>query len=134
MQVAYLSEAWLAAVDGELAARHRLAGTPATAGAPIGITQLVHDGDAHVVYHVAVRDGVVTAGWGPADPEDVRIVGDRATATAIASGARNAAEAFIRGEVRVTGDPGRLVGARDLLSALDDVMAAVAARTRFGDA
>lgn len=131
MPVRYLSEEWLAAIDAELAGRDRL---PSVAGVPVGLTQVVRDPAGDRTYHVSSHGGAVRAGWGPADPEDVRIVGDRTTAEAIASGARNAAEAFIRGEVRITGDPARLLAARELLAALDDVMAAVAARTTYGDA
>lgn len=131
MEVPYLSEAWLAAVDEELAARDRL---PDAAAEPVGLTQVVRGPEGERTYHVTSHGGAVRAGWGPADPEDVRITGDRATLTAIASGARNAAEAFIRGEVRIAGDPAGLLAARHLLAALDDVMAVVAARTRFDGA
>jgi putative sterol carrier protein len=131
VRVRYLSEEWLAAVDAELAARRRL---PAASAVAVGLTQVVRDPAGDRTYHVSSHGGEVRAGWGPADPEDVRIVEDRATAEAIASGTRNAAEAFIRGEVRIAGDPAHLLAARDLLAALDDVMATVAARTTYGDA
>lgn len=130
----YLSDEWLAAIDGELAARDRLR-SGAAAAEGIGLTQVVRATDGgERVYHVTSHGGAVRAGWGPADPEDVRVTTDRATAAAVASGSRNAAEAFIRGEVHISGDPARLLAARDLLAALDDVMAEVTARTRFDDA
>ncbi len=131
MLVRYLSEEWLAAIDAELAVRGRL---PEASTPPVGLTQVVNHPAGDLVFHVSSHGGGARAGWGPASPEDVRIVEDRTTATAIASGARNAAEAFIRGEVRIVGDPSALLAARDLLAALDDVMAVVAARTRYDDA
>lgn len=121
----------MAALDAELASRRRL---PTVTGPPVGLTQVVRDPAGDRTYHVTSHGGAVRAGWGPAATEDVRITADRTTAEAIASGARNAAEAFIRGEVRIAGDPARLLAARELLVALDEVMAAVAAITVYGDA
>jgi hypothetical protein len=132
MLVDHLSAAWLAAVDAELVARDRLR-TQAAACA-LGITQVVTGGERPVVYHVSSHSGAARAAWGPADPEDVRIVEDAATAAAIAAGRANAGEAFISGRVVVTGDRQRLVAARALLDALDEAVTAVAARTRFADA
>jgi hypothetical protein len=128
----HLSGPWLAAVDDELAARDRL--RPLAERCAVGITQVVTGGPAPLVYHVSSHDGSVRAAWGPATPEDVRITEDRSVARAIAAGERNAREAFITGQVTITGDQQRLIAAQELLGALDEVMATVTARTRFGDA
>lgn len=132
MLLEHLSEPWLAAVDAELAARDRL--RPHAAECAVGITQVVTGGTDPLVYHFSSHGGSARVAWGAAAPEDVRIVEDRSTAAAIATGRTNAGEAFITGRVVVSGDRQRLVAARSLLAAFDDAMSSVAACTRFDDA
>ena len=132
MLLDYLSGPWLAAVDAELAARDRLRAV--AAHCEVGLTQVITGAGEPLVYHVTSHGGEARAAWGPADPEDVRITEDRDTALAIAAGRRNAKEAFITGQVTITGDRQRLIVAHQVLAALDEVMAVVADRTRFTDA
>ncbi len=126
--VEYLSPAWLDAIRDEVAHRTDLGALAATHA--VGFTQEITDGPT---YHVSTHGGTVGVGWGPAQPEDLRLRTDRATATAVASGALNAQEAFITGHLRLSGDPDRLLAVQPLLAALDGAMAAVAARTSTGD-
>lgn len=129
----HLSEPWLAALDAALEARDRL--RPLASQCALGVTQVVTAGDgAPLVYHFSSHGGAARVGPGPAEPEDVRITGDRGTTAAIAAGRANAAEAFITGRVVVTGDRMRLLDARALLQAYDDAVADVARHTRFADA
>ena len=135
MLVDHLSEAWLAAVDGELEARDRL--RVVASRCPLGLTQVVTGagaGGVDLVYHLTSHGGAVRCGWGAARPEDVRITSDATTTGDIGAGRRNVKEAFITGQVTVVGDQRLLLESNELLAALDDVMAVVAARTRFADA
>ena len=52
------------------------------------------------------------------------------TAVAVATGALNAQEAFIGGQIRLHGDQARLLAAQPVFGALDAVFADVRARTR----
>lgn len=126
----YLSLAWLddlgTAVHASDAVRE------AAAGRTIGVTQMVTDGpEGDVTYHLQVRDGEVTFGPGPAEPEDVRLVQSWETAAAVATGTLNAQEAFLRGRIRLTGDPTRLMEATGIFAALDGVFATVRERTEY---
>ncbi len=127
--VEYLSPAWLDTIRNELAARDGLAA--AAADQTVGFTQEITDG---ATYHVAVADGTVTVGWGPAQPEHVRLRTDRRTAVAVATGALNAQEAFITGHLVLTGDQQHLLAVQPLLVALDAVMQAVNRQTSYPDA
>lgn len=122
--VEYLSPAWLDAIRDEVAQRPDLAELARTH--TVGFTQEITDGPT---YHVSTHTGAVEVGWGPAEPEDVRLRTDRRTAAAVASGTMNAQEAFITGHLRLSGAPDRLLEVQPLLAALDRAMAAVAART-----
>lgn len=126
----YLSLAWLDDLGTEVHASDAV--REAAAGRTIGVTQMVTDGpEGDVTYHLQVRDGEVTFGPGPAEPEDVRLVQSWETATAVATGTLNAQEAFLRGRIRLTGDPTRLMEATGIFAALDGVFATVRERTEY---
>lgn len=126
----YLSLAWLDDLGTEVHASDAV--REAAAGRTIGVTQMVTDGpEGDVTYHLQVRDGEVTFGPGPAEPEDVRLVQSWETAAAVATGTLNAQEAFLRGRIRLTGDPTRLMEATGIFAALDGVFATVRERTEY---
>ena len=56
---------------------------------------------------------------------------DWATAVGVATGAANAQDAFINGQIRLFGDQQALMGAQPVFGALDHIFAAVRERTRY---
>jgi hypothetical protein len=128
--VRYLSLAWIreltrevaeSEVMDELADEHR-----------IGVTQVVKDGpEGDVIYHLQVGDGHASFGAGPADPEDIRMEQSWDTAVAVATGAQNAQEAFITGQIIWYGDQETLLGNQPVFGALDAIFSSVRSRTRY---
>ena len=98
----------------------------------IGVTQVVTDGpEGDVIYHLQVADGAATFGAGPADPEDVRMEQSWDTAVGVATGSLNAQQAFITGQIRLTGDQAKLMESQPVFAALDNVFASVRQHTRY---
>ena len=128
--IRYLSLAWIRELTREVAESDELA---RLAGEhTIGVTQVVTDGpEGDVTYHLQVGDGAATFGAGPADPEDVRMEQSWATAVGVATGALNAQQAFITGQIRLAGDQSKLMSAQPVFAALDAVFASVRQRTRY---
>jgi hypothetical protein len=128
--VRYLSLDWIDAVRGAVAASESLRRL-----APeheIGFTQVVTDGpEGDVTYHLQVGDGTIDFAPGPADPEHVRMEESWDTAVAVATGALNAQEAFVRGQILLRGDQQRLLDSQRLFGALDAVFSTVRATTRY---
>lgn len=125
----YLSDEWIRAVADEiaadttlqaLAASHTVSVTQNVTGTPFG----------DVSYHLVCRDAAVTFGKG-AVPADVVFTQDYTTAVDVALGRLNAAEAFINGKVRFSGDHERVVAAQPLFAKLDGAFARVRERTTF---
>ena len=128
--VRYLSLAWIRELTREVAESETLAGLAHEH--TVGVTQVVSDGpEGDVTYHLQVGDGEARFGAGPADPEDVKMEQDWATAVAVATGELNAQEAFITGRIRLYGDQQALMGAQPVFGALDGVFASVRDRTRY---
>ena len=128
--VRYLSRQWITELSREVADSEQLARLASTHS--IGATQVVTDGpEGTVTYHFEVRDGGARFGAGPADPEDVRMEQDWATAVAVATGALNAQEAFIGGRIRLTGNQQLLVDSQPIFGALDAVFTTVRERTIY---
>lgn len=128
--IRYLSLAWIRELTREVADSDDLA---KLAGEhTIGVTQVVTDGpEGDVTYHLQVGDGTATFGAGPADPEDVRMEQSWDTATGVATGTLNAQQAFITGQIRLTGDQAKLMESQPVFAALDAVFASVREHTRY---
>jgi len=127
--VRYLSDEWISAVA------HEVGADPAVAAAAVGhtvaITQVVTDSPlGEVTYHLVCADGRVHFGAGPA-PSDVTFRQSYDTAVAIARGELNAAESFITGKVRFSGNHETVIAAQPFFAALDSVFTRVRARTTF---
>ena len=83
-----------------------------------------------VTYHLVCADGRTRFAAG-ATPSDVTFRQTYDTAVAIARGELNAAESFITGKVRFTGNHEKVIGAQEFFAALDAVFTRVRARTTF---
>ena len=128
--VRYLSLEWIDAVAARVADDRNLAGLAHEH--EIGLTQLVTGGpEGDVTYHLQVGGGAVAFAPALADPEHVRMEQSWDTAVAVATGALNAQEAFIGGQIRLHGDQGRLLAAQPVFGALDAVFADVRADTEY---
>jgi hypothetical protein len=104
----------------------------AAEGRTFAITEIVTGGpEGDVTYHLAVRDGEVGFGAGPADDEDVRFVQDWTTAVAVATGELNAQEAFLKGRIKLYGDQQSLFDNQPVFAALDAVFRKVRPRTDY---
>jgi putative sterol carrier protein len=84
-----------------------------------------------VVYHLQVGGGAIAIAPGIADPEHVRMEQSWDTAVAVATGALNAQEAFIGGQIRLQGDQTRLLEAQPVFGALDAAFADVRPATEY---
>jgi putative sterol carrier protein len=128
--VRYLSLEWIDAVAARVAADGTLAGLAHEH--EIGLSQVVTDGpEGDVTYHLQVGGGAIAFAPGVADPEHVRMEQSWDTAVAVATGALNAQEAFIDGQIRLHGDQGRLLAAQPVFGALDAVFADMRAATEY---
>lgn len=128
--IRYLSLAWIRELTREVAENAVLA--ELARDHTIGVTQVVTDGpEGDVTYHLQVADGVASFGAGAAEPEHVKMEQDWATATAVATGALNAHQAFITGKIRLFGDQQALIAAQPVFGALDAVFSTVRTRTRY---
>jgi putative sterol carrier protein len=128
--VRYLSLGWIDALRREVAESDTL--RAAADDHTIGVTQVVTGGpEGDVTYHLQVGDGDARFGAGPAEPEDVRMEQDWATAVAVATGELNAQEAFISGRIRLYGDQQKLMAAQPVFGALDAVFATVRQHTEY---
>ena len=124
----YLSDEWFAALAEAVAQ----VAVPPELG--VVVEQVVMGADADggdVRFRLACHDGTCTIERGPGGA-DVILVEDRATAVAIATGARTAGHAVLHGDVVVRGDAGRLITAAPLLELLAPAVASVMARTELG--
>jgi hypothetical protein len=128
--VRYLSLDWIDALSQEVAASDELA---KLAGEhTIGVTQVVTDGpEGDVTYHLQVDAGSASFGAGEASPEHVRIQEDWETAVAVATGALNAQEAFIKGRILLTGDQQKLMESAPVFGALDTIFSKVRSDTEY---
>ena len=128
--VRYLSLEWFDALSAEVSASATL--SELASRHAIGVTQVVTDGpEGDVTYHLQVRDGAAAFGAGAAEPEDVRMQQDWATAVGVATGEQNAQEAFIGGRIRLSGDQQKLIESQPVFAALDEVFKSVRERTEY---
>jgi predicted lipid carrier protein YhbT len=124
-EVQFLSDAWIDA----------LAAVAVTATVPDldGITLVIeHVVDDSVTWHVTVANGGVSVTKGPSAIEpDIRFRSTKRVATAIASGKRAAADAFMGGELQVGGSYENLLDHQRTLATVEDIFGPVRARTTF---
>jgi putative sterol carrier protein len=64
---------------------------------------------AEPVYHLAIKDGGLAAGAGPAEDPDATIANDYATAMAISKGELNTQMAFMTGKMKVSGNMAKIM-------------------------
>jgi putative sterol carrier protein len=128
--VRYLSLDWINALSDEVARSEQM--REISRMHRIGVTQVVSDGpEGEVTYHLVVGDGDAAFGAGPADPEDVKMEQDWATAVAVATGELNAQEAFLSGRIRLFGDQQKLLDSQPVFGALDAVFSTVREQTTY---
>lgn len=128
--VRYLSLDWIHELTREVDESDTLA--TLSRDHTIGVTQIVTGGpEGDVTYHLQVGDGAAAFGAGRADPEDVTMEQDWATAVAVATGDLNAQEAFVTGRILLYGDQQALMDAQPVFGALDTVFSTVRERTRY---
>ena len=126
----YLSLDWIDALTAEVAGSDSLRELATTTD--VGITQVVKAGpEGDVVYHLQLGAGSASFGAGAAEPEDVRFTQDWETAVAVATGAMNAQDAFIKGRILLTGDQQKLMASAPVFKELDSVFASVRERTSY---
>lgn len=128
--IRYLSLDWIRELTREVADSDSLAAL--SNEHDIGITQVVTDGpEGDIIYHLQVGGGEARFGAGAADPEHVRMEQSWATAVGVATGAANAQEAFITGQIRLFGDQQALMDAQPVFGALDAIFSSVRQRTSY---
>lgn len=129
LDVQFLSDDWLRALDRAARARVAPEDDP-LAAIELVIEQEVTDGPTWrlVIDHGSLH---VHPGGDDTRPADVRLVSDRETAAAIASGRRAALEAFIGGDLVLGGNVQTLLEHRVALTAVGDLFAEVSAGTEF---
>ncbi len=126
----YLSLDWIA--DVSAAAQTSPLLRDAATDRSFAITEVITGGpEGDVTYHLAVRDGHISFGAGPADDEDVRFVQDWDTAVAVATGQLNAQEAFLEGRIKLRGSQPALVANQEVFAALSDVFDHVRRQTEY---
>jgi hypothetical protein len=128
--VRYLSLDWIDEVAGHVAASEPLG--ELSGEHDIGLTQVVTDGpEGDVIYHLQVGDGRISFAAGSADPEHVRMEQTWDTAVAVATGALDAHEAFVGGQIRLHGDQQRLLDSQPVFGALDGVFTEMHGSTEY---
>jgi putative sterol carrier protein len=127
--VRYLSDEWIDEVARDIESDKAVA--TAAAAHSVAVTQVVTDTPfGEVTYHLVCSEGKPQFGKGPV-PCDVTFRQSYETAVAIARGELNAAESFITGKVRFSGNHEKIIAAQDFFAALDAVFTRVRARTTF---
>ena len=126
----YLSLEWLEAMQAQVAASESLTQLANTNS--IGVTQVVTDGpEGTIVYHLQVGDGVAVFGPGPASDEHVRMEQSWQTAVDVATETVPAQEVFMKGLVKISGDPQSIMDNVAVFAALDTAFAAVRGITEY---
>ena len=126
----YLSLEWMETMQAHVAASESLTQLASTNN--IGITQVVTDGpEGTVVYHLQVGDGIADFGPGPASNEDVRMEQSWQSSVDVATGVVPAQEVFMKGLVKISGDPQSIIDNVAVLAALSAVFGAVGGDTEY---
>lgn len=126
----YLSLEWMEAMQANVAASESL--TQLASTNRIGVTQVVTDGpEGTIVYHLQVGDGVAQFGPGPASDENVRMEQSWQTAVDVATETVPSQEVFMKGLVKISGDPQSIMDNVAVFAALDTAFAAVRGITEY---
>jgi hypothetical protein len=126
----YLSLEWMEVMQANVAASESL--TQLASTNRIGVTQVVTDGpEGTIVYHLQVGDGVAEFGPGPASDENVRMEQAWQTAVDVATETVPAQEVFMKGLVKISGDPQSIMDNVAVFAALDTAFAAVRGITEY---
>lgn len=129
-RIRYLSLAWIRQLTREVGESEVL--RELSNEHTVGVTQVVTAGpEGDIIYHLQVGNGSASFGAGPADPEDVKMQQEWATAVAVATGEMNAQEAFITGKILLFGDQQSLMAAQPVFGALDSIFSTVRDRTNY---
>jgi hypothetical protein len=137
---AYLSDEWVRSLDEALdgVAPGGVApggGGSATPGRAVATTtvqfEVVGGPSGGRCWHLTLGPTGARAVPGPADEPTVTFTQGWSTALAVARGRRGAQEALLAGEVRVGGDPTRLVPWRRGVQEVEEAMAQLNASTSF---
>ncbi|MDH4077863.1 MAG: SCP2 sterol-binding domain-containing protein [Acidimicrobiia bacterium] len=123
--IEFLSDAWVAAADAALA---RL--TPVPGPLVVAVTVTGGRGGDHR-YRLVLGPDRVGAEPGPG-PAAVTMTMSLDLAVAVNQGRESAQRAFLDGRLVLGGDPVVLLGHASQLAAVDDTLAPLRARTRFG--
>jgi hypothetical protein len=128
--VRYLSPEWFTAANEALAADDKLRQLTADLG--LVLEQTVEGGpDGPICWHFVLDHGEVQLVAGPTWDADIRFRTNYEVAEAIAQGDLAAPQAFVDGDLSVTGDLRLLVTQLHTLAALDDALAEVRRATTF---
>ena len=121
----FLSDEWSAQAIEALRASDDVRN--ATKDVDLTIQQVITGADGgEAKYWVHVSDGSVEGGLGDAPTPDVTITQDYETAVAITKGELNPQAAFMQGNLKVTGNMGKLLQHQTALQALFPVLAGLA--------
>jgi hypothetical protein len=130
--VRYLSPEWFEAASKALAADEDL--RRATAQVALTLEQTVPDApDGPVSWHIALDHGENRLAVAPHPDADLRFRTSYRVAEAIARGELAAPQAFIRGDLVVSGDLSVLTTQLRSLAAVDDALRDVRMATTFAD-
>ena len=126
----YLSLEWMETMQAHVAVSESLTQLASTNS--IGVTQVVTDGpEGNVVYHLQVGDGVAEFGPGPAAKENVRMEQSWQSSVDVATGVIPAQEVFMKGLVKISGDPQSIIDNVAVLAALSAVFGTVGSSTEY---
>jgi len=129
--IAYLSDAWIDALDAALDASSAI-----RALAPLALEQVVEGAPwGDVRYRLTIdAPGAHARRARDDDPApDLSFTTDYPTAVAIAQGRENAQSALAAGRLQIGGNVGVLTSRAELWGAIDDAAATVRAQTIYGD-
>ena len=105
----FLTKEWLEALTAAVNDNE----TFTTAIASVDLTLQFDTTDApdgtEPTHHLAIKDGGLSAGPGPADEADATIANDYATAVAISKGELNTQMAFMTGKMKVAGNMAKIM-------------------------
>jgi SCP-2 sterol transfer family len=129
----FLSDEWIDALDNAASTAPELADVlPEDADVDeLVIEHVVDDEGDERAFHLVLGHGPARAHRGRADNPTITFAQDRATASAIASGAASAQSAFMSGKLRLGGRVDLLLEHHGALAELEDVFADVRSQTEW---